>query len=300
MKLVIVALFALVSPSYCLGTTWSEDDRKNEANQITIWEENLTKSERLEFSAKMELLGLGLRNMGYRAKMEGHDPQAEKVYLGIQKALLTIPGHAEYYGNKINEVEREFREEAEAQKKEGTFVRERSDQPNEQLYAFQTLRELPSPETLRVLGELLLNEQRLIKEVKDDESNLEAFLMQNPPCKGAMEALAKLVEEPPVTGDKSMFLGDLKAWQQWYRQVKEGRRTVRFKGDPKEYSLQGPVREAKDPDVPRETKRPDLSSRTSSTVSRQSASHTVPWISGIVLIFAALLFYLLRRWKRPA
>ncbi len=73
----------------------------------------------------------------------------------------------------------------------------------------------------------------------------------------AAQALANLIESPPLQKDpEGYFESDVHPWQLWYEQVKAGTRTFRFKGDPQEYSLAGPVDQAREPATTRPAKPP--------------------------------------------
>jgi hypothetical protein len=59
---------------------------------------------------------------------------------------------------------------------------------------------------------------------------------------------------PPVPTRKSNFViydEDIEAWRLWYEQVKSGKRTFRFEGDPQEYNLAGPVAKTAEPAMDR-------------------------------------------------
>jgi hypothetical protein len=98
---------------------------------------------------------------------------------------------------------------------------------------------------VRVLGEFLYDD-----ELPGFDTELEAAVNggTRSNCIFAIRALGRLVEKPPVQGDPDKYTrDDVRAWQLWFEQVKAGNRTFRLKGDPQEYGLAGPVREAAPP-----------------------------------------------------
>jgi hypothetical protein len=135
--------------------------------------------------------------------------------------------------------------------------------------SFVVLSLLPSPEAVRVLGELLYDDNRspqgLPKEVADAE-DIKHFLAQSRSNSSfAVGALSELpLVSKPVHSRSSvsgLFMDrpeDLQPWRLWYEQVRAGTRNFRFEGDPQEYSLAGPVKEARTPPEARAPKASDL------------------------------------------
>src|SRR5690606_31949032 len=140
------------------------------------------------------------------------------------------------------------------------------------------LENLPSTETVRVLGEMLSEEWSDPTKTKEDNEQFLGSLALN-----AKSRLVKLpiVDKPIASGPSS-----LPAWQQWYGQIKDGKRTFRFEGDPQEYNLHGPAREALTPNTPRATKRPpQQASKNTIQGNSESSSSKVPTITAIVTAF---------------
>ncbi|MCW1925654.1 hypothetical protein OKA05_24055 [Luteolibacter arcticus] len=155
--------------------------------------------------------------------------EKEEVMKKLRIYITEIPGHAEWFGkeikamtdNKINRTGLQF---------EGGRG-----------WYFQTLSQLPSPETVKVLGEQLF----------DERSPFEGPLNEaewKPSCYFAAAALHNLgLENPPVKTSYADYRNDLRTWQLWFEQVRAGTRTFSFKGDKTIYSLAGPVAAALDP-----------------------------------------------------
>ncbi len=116
--------------------------------------------------------------------------------------------------------------------------------PNEsRLLVEGLLQNLPGSESVRVLGELLYDLEDTQPPVTKGFSP-DAF---GPPPNAllAVDALRSLLDHPPVLVTGPQFRQrDLPIWQDWYEQIKAGKRTFRFKDDPSEYDLDGPATKA--------------------------------------------------------
>jgi hypothetical protein len=107
---------------------------------------------------------------------------------------------------------------------------------NERMYGLETLKHLPSPETVRVLGDFL-------SDLSATPVLLHQHMKEAPMAVYALGALAKLpiANKPADTKQDYESERDLPKWQQWYEEIKSGKRTFRFEGDPTEYDLNGPA-----------------------------------------------------------
>ena len=247
-------------------------------------------------------LGLGL----YKTSLKSiyRIDEREEVRKEIQTALLSIPGHAEYYRDKIEGLTIPYLEAEAAWKKteENIYINGKdagllfSELDRGRMWALQTLRELPSPETLRVLGEMFDDERMLVR-LLPDKSNQEMASMSRPTSELSARTLCEMIENPPTKGDWN-YDRDMPVWRNWWRQVKEGRRTVRFKGDPQEYDFTGPVREAKNPDVPRVAKRPHVHDESLPNSGKVSSSVRTSWIAGAIAALLAIVGWFFVRRKQ--
>jgi hypothetical protein len=150
-----------------------------------------------------------------------------------------------------------------------------------------------------VLGELL-----------DDEHWMAAYLAPHeiddyspPGVSGeAARTLGKLpLKNKPPVGTwryRHITIEDLKLWKNWYAQVKEGRRTFSFEGDPQEYDLTGPVREARNPDIARVTKRPGVPDAAVAGKAGSSLGSRAPWIVGILAMMVWIGVYIFLHKRR--
>ncbi len=177
------------------------------------------------------------------------------VFAAAQAALLAIPGHAEYYEKNIKAAQSRF-EDAATNLEKSPLATQLN---NELMYGFATLENLPSPETVRVLGDFLGDMRGVDENGKWIEGgHYDGFRGTGPPCIYAAGALMKLPLKSKPTHDKrTATFGDVRPWQLWYEQVKAGNRTFSFEGDPKVYSLAGPVTAERSPAGQRPERRPE-------------------------------------------
>jgi hypothetical protein len=270
---------------------------------LNDWRELVSTFNTLPRNEAIEELGRGL----YKTSLTSiyRLDEREEVRKEIQTALFSIPGHAEYYRDKIEGLTIPYLKSSEVWGKTGKdpMVNGKyigtlyGELDRARMWSLETLRELPSPETLRVLGEML-NDERMRIKLLPDKSNLEEvhFVVSN--SQKAAYTLHQMIESPPTGMQYFDYDRDIPVWQNWWRQVKEGSRTVRFKGDPQEYGFSGPVREAKNPDIPRATKRPSTVNEVSPESSKPSRPLPTAWIAGtIAAIFAGISWIILKRSK---
>ena len=298
---VIISLLFCSSIFAAQKTIWNSESRKLEGDQVELWKENLEKSDLMAESEIVRLLSQGLRNMGYRKSINDHSTEVDEVYLKIQNAMLLIPGHADYFAKEIQisrarAIDRQAREGGEIRWEDYDDVRSA---------AIHTLENLPSPEAVRVLGELLSDSEKTGPQIS--EGHLPDAFGPPPNASLAADALKLLIEKPPVPQDRNwQKKGDIEAWKLWYEQIQSDNRTFRFKGDPKDYDLTGPASNDKLQRVERNLKRDDERTagqkKSSTPVETQtiatSAGRTYA-IAGLVttlaLVAAALWYFLSSR-----
>ena len=154
-----------------------------------------------------------------------------EVYDHVQNTLLSIPGHAEYFGRRIREANEPLKGP-----EYGKLVHEAR---NERMYGFQTLSNLPSPETVKVLGEMLSDTWR--KEFNPPPGSEDVV---PPPNSLALDAIDKCLQSLPLRDPPSvprlMAWDDpedvlVHPWQSWWKEIKSGKRTFSFKGQAVEY-----------------------------------------------------------------
>ena len=232
------------------------------------------------------MLGRALR-VGEKQKM---NDQEIEVYRRIQKILIDTHGHAEYYENRIKTAQRRQKSAM------GTYAYgpATNDYQNEKMYGFETLGHLPSPETVRVLGDFLFDDWVSQPDLKPPD-------LESPASSGALRALATLPLENkpiPVRPDRLLPERDIHPWRLWYQQVKAGTRPFRFEGDPQEYNLDGPVRVAMDgPTTTRPSRRVG---ETGGQANEEKKDNTtgrvvVTSLAGVLCVFALWKYLALKR-----
>lgn len=293
-------------------------DRMLEAEQVSLWTQTLEGASYDIPARKLDKLWLGLRNMGYRLSGGGgaHSPEVAALYKRIQEEMLSIPGHAEYFGNRIREANESLKGP-----EYGRFVHEAR---NERMYGFQTLSHLPSPETVKVLGEMLSDTWR--KEFNPPPGSEDVV---PPPNSLALDAIDKCLQSLPLRDPPSvprlMAWDDpeevlVHPWQNWWEEIKSGKRTFSFKGQPVEYRFKldgtwetiamakppndGPKPEPSRSEAMRQEKGPPPSpSAPSLTAPPASVPTTSPsiygWIIGCGILVLAAVAVLLKRRHAP-
>ena len=202
-----------------------------------------------------------------------------ETYKRVQDILLNTPGHAKYFGNQLKKY---------------------PEHTSREMY-FQYMENLPSVETVGVLGELLMDD-RSRPELAEDESNLEEYAFAYPNCDFAAQKLQKMLANPPVPKDSYYnFIRDLPTWREWFEDVKAGRQTFRFVGDPVDYTLRGPSKRGAVEPGPRNRKR-NYETPSHGESAEPQAPPAKPrflaYLIGVAFVLAGYLIY--RRGKRKA
>lgn len=223
------------------------------------------------------------------------------VYKEAQTALIVIPGHAEYYRDKLDQANDIRKAAIPGAGDDGDGASDHGVKllkfMNARDEAFQVFRNVPSPETVRVLGHYL--EDEWVSPLPFGKPHW----FEKPLATHAADALngLPLVNKPVkrIPLDRGDPDKDLKAWQHWYQQIKSGKRTYRFEGDRQEYDLNGPAPKEKLASIERDRKRDEeRASR-----SNKSGSGTVPGFDRLTTspgfaggILAAILGVLAAGW----
>jgi len=185
----------------------------------------------------MESLAPIVRGLG-REKHLADD--ARELYESARDALMSYPEYADYFAGEIRRLT-----DAEL----GGTSTEHSSKRG---WEAETLAKLPTPDSVRALGELLFDERDPFKGTPTDSPWV-------PTCFIAEDGLFEMgIKNPPVLKTQFPVLReDLHKWQDWYQEVKSGKRTFSFEGDENIYSLSGRV-EAAAPvrSIPRTTPQP--------------------------------------------
>ncbi len=232
-------IFFYVSGIVCAisnTTEWTEGNRRKEADQVALWESKLVETQDEPPNVRLRELSLGLRNMGHRRGFEGHSPAVEEAYLKIQQELLSIPGHAKYYADELERLRLDPK---------SNYERIRP------TYLAATLRYLPSPETIQVLGDHLsdMRDTPIDENPKYHEAVSSGKLRPidwAPTPQNAWLATYALsnigLQDPPFEPVANYSFiryapstESLQKFRVWWEEVKSGKRTFSFKGQNVEY-----------------------------------------------------------------
>jgi hypothetical protein len=266
---------------------------------LSLWVIEIEKTKQMPQGQAIELLGRCVVKMTKTSIFQIDDRW--DVYRNAQAALLAIPGHAEYYRDKVLEV-RKIRDQAVGNIQ---YSGKAGDYRNALHEAMETLKQLPSPETIRVLGDFLSDQSANPFSPQDG-------MKESPTSHVAVGALCclPLVSKPADTKYAYQAKDDLLAWQAWYEQIKAGTRTFRFEGDPQEYDLNGPASKEKLQRIALSHKRdeeraagrrPSPSDPDSAAVQKfGSSGFPVASVAAACGIVIAALWYLFRAGRRRA
>lgn len=168
---------------------------------------------------KFEQLGKILRGLGEPQEYLEHAEEASALQNRLQQEVVTIPGHAAYFADKIK------KEQASVQYLPRRPVPGRLEYDRNRYYIIvETLIRLPSPETIQVLGQFLWDD----KDGHDWDPDDDWDSPQNNSYL-AVQALRGigLTDRPSVS--------DINLWRAWYEEIKSGKRSFSFKGQNVEY-----------------------------------------------------------------
>lgn len=282
---IVILLFASSYSTLCALHPKAFEFYKNSAKKV---KENPTIENAVELAGNLSSL---TRNI------DQTDTSGAAVYKEMQAVVVSIPGHAEYYRDQILQAQERYKTQGGGEAW--------SDYREKIRNAFQILPHLSSPEGVCVLGELLSNDW--VPSGNETAPLSEKFV---PLSVSATVTLPKLpiLDKPfkaPITNEN---VADAEAaWEFWYEQIKSGKRTFRFEGDPTEYDLRGPAPGQKIANISRNQKRDD-ERKTGSDKQIYHAEGTTtiksdnkPTIIGAILasftVFAAASWYYLKRPK---
>jgi hypothetical protein len=211
------------------------------------WMSEMDQIGNLPIHTRIERLGTAV---GAKSTAGGWQPSDDQLAVANRAVdiLLTIPGHAEYYRDRVLKAQADYRDEV-FNKVSGA---KHNDYITEQSIFLQTLCQLPSPETVRVLGDFLSDNW-----FRPTDPNRPQGPHVSPMSLNAARTFGKLplASKPANNRLDHEAEGALPAWQSWYEQIKAGKRTFRFEGDPTEYDLNGPAPGQKIVQISRDRKR---------------------------------------------
>jgi len=196
-----------------------ERGSKSQHAALQFFVENIDKVSEMPREESIPMLGTMLRKLSRKNIFQVSERVA--VYDRAKEVLLRIPGHAQYYEERIREA----------------YEPLKGPNPNlginragtEMMYGFQTLEHIPSPETLKVLGEMLFEMWEL---PPTGEYTPPALAERAVITLGALKIRETPWRPVTTTGDLS---GAIPAWQVWWEEVMSGQRAFSFEGQSVEY-----------------------------------------------------------------
>lgn len=218
-----------------------------------------------------------------------------EIYKSAQQKLLSIPGHAKYFTDK---VDAEWESTAESVRKlRSVLPTDWEKQPPDSEISKSVAKALfelapwrrysevcsknlgmlghiPSTESVRALGRYLRNR---------DETGL---VVQSPGTWNlAAESLTELISDGPM----HVWMAsaeDVPKWQQWFDEVKAGKRTFRFVGSDMDYTLDGPATKERLEKIAKDRKRTEnhRKGKNGATEKGGSSSDGMTITSGIPLV----------------
>lgn len=242
------------------------------------------------------------------------DDESMAVYKSAQQKLLSIPGHAKYFTDPIEEAYESDAKSlriAQAQPEWQALMGkiENTDEGAEVMFNLNShlwgdyrdissknlsmLGHIPSTESVRALGHYLR---------KRDEPEIKKY---NSPETGfsAAKSLTEMVSDGPI----QIWIAsweDVPRWEKWFDEVKAGKRTFRFVGSDVDYTLDGPANAAtlkrikernSSTQRPNITKKPVTPSNDPTHTNQKGPVFHVGLLAAILVCLASFIYYFRRR-----
>lgn len=254
--------------------------------------------------------------MGYH--LYGANNEFIALYEDTRKTLAGVPWLPGYLRDRILKARAEL-EAADEQMRTGRFYRTMA----KEIHGFGVLRELKTPESIKVLGEFLTDHRGAydpsayedtpgrwtdIRGVLETRTSNSQYAVRGLMGSG-LEGKPLVVRYPQ---HKAPTREEIAVWERWYERIKAGHATFRFEGDPTEYDLDGPaspeklarIKAARQRDEERKERREAAAARaggaTSSTplAARPEKTGSFSLMGtalGILTVLGALAWYFIRR-----
>ena len=228
MKYIIVILWNILITNPIYGMSVPDDP-----NSAVAWYEKMGKG--VEKWAKYPERNLQIRNLGdylfkFGQRMPDHpDIRWQHVYQEAQTALLSVPGHAQYFADEIERRQNEVWKDPLVAGGRGSYNSDRA-------YYFGVIAHLPSPEAIKILGNFLSDD----KDTPSERISPNSDYGPNAPANSLYSTYTLIdigLRDAPVSpkqrdDDQDQILAKTRAW---WKEIEGGKRTFSFKGQNVEY-----------------------------------------------------------------
>lgn len=178
-----------------------------------------------------------IRGLAVLSGIDFEGAEYDEVRRKAWERLKRVPDFAEQFDTHLREEREKW---VSSRESPSSYNRNRD-------YLFLAMRSLPHPSVVKVVGEFLSDTSRPGYDGGDEAARIAYSVIPSNAVLSA-QVLGHLIEKPPTAKHWDDYKEeDAKTWELWFEQVKAGTRTFRFKGDPQDYNLQGPVSKAIEP-----------------------------------------------------
>lgn len=212
------------------------------------WRKDILNCDQLQVNERIDLLSMALDKIS-RFNIYQVSERIE-IYDIARDKMASIPGHSDYFTDKIEEswkshAERVRTFEAQPEWKAAMEKAEQTGEASEGIFNLisgmwgdygeissknlRMLGHIPSTESVRALGHYLRKREEPGIKIHSPDTE-----------RPAAESLTELIADGPMQTWRASY-EEVAKWQQWFDEVKAGKRTFRFVGSNVEYTLDGPA-----------------------------------------------------------
>ena len=215
--------------------------------------------------------------------MDQTDQDKLALYREMQKVAISLPNHASYFAEKIEKLRIPGREGYSG-----------CSDPRKRMWIFQdSLSHLPSPETIKILGNFLYD-TRDTPTAREVRLATDYDLIPTNDCLAA-DALGSIgLNKAPLDKKKYSERQDVEIWKLWYEPVKAGTRKFSFAGQDVEYQFNKDGTWITMPLKASNDNRPQVANP-GSTVHERPTTPTWPWVAAILALTGAGVWWLKQR-----
>jgi len=215
--------------------------------------------------------------------MDQTDQDKLALYREMQKVAISLPNHASYFAEKIEKLRIPGREGYSG-----------CSDPRKRMWIFQdSLSHLPSPETIKILGNFLYD-TRDTPTAREVRLATDYDLIPTNDCLAA-DALGSIgLNKAPLDKKKYSERQDVEIWKLWYEPVKAGTRKFSFVGQDVEYQFNKDGTWITMPLKASNDNRAQVANPASTSRERPTTP-TWPWVVAIVALTGAGVWWLKQR-----